>query len=111
MADFRRQRELYERILSENVRCVVLRRWPWNYHCGIWQKHKPDANGREYDIILNRTRGVECGKVTLIHEIEHIRDDLEGTARTNPIVEGRALQFYKRNKRFVASLWERYVQD
>ena len=62
----RAEQEAYEKVLREHVHAVALKKWPFHYHCGYWDKHKPDAHGREYTIHLNKTRGVACGKVTLI---------------------------------------------
>jgi hypothetical protein len=105
-----KEREMYEKILRENVSDIKLKRWPFSYHCGLWNKHKPDANNREYTICINKTQGVESGKLTLIHELIHIRDDLEGLAdQPNHNVESRAIRFYEKNKRFVDYLWEQYI--
>ncbi len=106
-----REQDLYETVLREHVRAVVFKRWSYNYHCGIWKKHKPDENGLQYSIHLNKTRSVRCGKVTLIHELVHIRDDLEGIARSNGATEDKAMAFYEKNKRFVDRLWKKYVSS
>lgn len=111
MHQIRRERDLYERALRENVSVVVLKRWPFNYHCGIWGKHKPDEKGRQYFIHLNRTRGVDCIKATLIHELVHICDDLEGIKRSNGATEDKAWTFYEKNRRFVDYLWKKYVNN
>jgi|SRR3989338_3420586 len=109
MRQNKKEQDLYELILKEHVTAVILKRWPYNYHCGFWDKCKPDKNGRQYLIQLNRTRGVDCGKVTLIHELIHIRDDLDGIERSNKATEDNTWIFYEKNKRFVDYLWEKYV--
>jgi len=111
MPQDRRERDLYEMVLEEHVSKVLLKRWPFNYHCGIWKKHPPDENGREYEIHLNKTRGVRCGKMTLIHELVHILDDLNGVERSNGATEDEALEFYENNQRFVDHLWRKYVRN
>ncbi len=103
------ERDLYETVLREQVSAVVLKKWPYNYHCGIWEKHKPDENGRQYQIHLNKTRGIACGKMTLIHELVHICDDLEGIERSNAATEDKAIEFCDHNQKFVDYLWEKYV--
>lgn len=109
MRQDRKERDLYEMVLREHVSAVVLKRWPFNYHCGIWEEHKPDENGRQYRIHLNKTRGIRCGKMTLIHELVHILDDLEGVERSNGATEDKATGFYENNRRFVDYLWRKYV--
>lgn len=99
----------YKRILSDRVSSVMLKRWPYNGNCGRWEKHKPDEKGKDYSIYLNRTRGKRCGKITLIHELEHIIDDLTGVVREHGVIEGTAVEFCEKNWRFVGRLWERYV--
>ena len=101
MRQNKREQDLYEMVLREHVSAVVLKRWPFNYHCGFWDKHKPDENGRQYTIRLNRTRGVDCGKITLVHELVHIHDDLEGVQRSNAATEDKAWDFCEKNRRFV----------
>ncbi len=110
MQQNKKEQNLYERILKEHVSAVILKRWPYNYHCGLWNKHKPDETGRQYIIQLNKTRSVDCGKVTLIHELIHICDDLGGVERSNGATEDKTLVFYENNKRFVNYLWEKYIK-
>ncbi len=109
MQQDKREKDLYELVLKDHVRAITLKQWPFNYHCGIWDKHKPDENGRQYFIHLNKTRGVDCMKATLIHELVHICDDLEGIERSNRDTEGKAMIFYEQNKKFVDYLWIKYV--
>ncbi len=109
MRDDEKEQDLYERVLREKVSAVTLKRWSFDYHCGIWGKHKPDENGRPYFIHLNRTRGVDCMKATLIHELVHICDDLEGIERSNGATEDKAWTFYEKNREFVDYLWIKYV--
>jgi len=111
MRQDKRERYLYERVLKEQVSAVVLKQWPYNYHCGIWDKHKPDENGCQYLIRLNKTKGADCMKVTLIHELVHICDDLEGIVRLNGATEDKALAFCEKNRRFVNHLWIKYVNN
>ncbi len=105
----RREQQVYEEVFREHVHSVVLKRWSYNYHCGIWEKHKPDALGRSYSIYLNKTRGIDCGKVTLFHELVHIRDDVAGITRTNGDTECKARTFCQHNYRFVNSFWNRFI--
>ena len=105
----KREQDLYERILREKISAVNLKRWPFNYDCGNWGKHKPDKKGRQYFIHLNKTRGVECMKVTLFHELVHIHDDLEGTERSDVDTEDRALAFCNKNKEYVDYVWRKYI--
>ncbi|MBI2632636.1 hypothetical protein HYW75_06530 [Candidatus Pacearchaeota archaeon] len=100
---------LYEMVLREHIRAILLKRWPFNYYCGIWEKHKPDINGRQYIIKLNKTKGTICGKITLIHEITHILDDIVGVRRTEAATEDKAIILYERHKSFVDYLWRKYV--
>ncbi|MBI4182119.1 MAG: hypothetical protein HY520_04090 [Candidatus Aenigmarchaeota archaeon] len=98
---------------TDSMRCtakhIPLKKWPWQYYCGLLDTHKPDEEGRQYTIRLNRTRGERCGKVTLIHELTHILEDLEGIERSNAATESVALAFAERNGDFVDYLWKRYV--
>ena len=107
----KREQDLYETVLREHVSTVVLKQWPYDYHCGIWDRHKPDEKGHQYTIRLNKTRGVDCGKVTLVHELVHIRDDIEGIERSHSSTEAKALAFYEKNKKFVDRLWRKYVNN
>lgn len=109
MRQNKKEQDLYKKVLREHVSAIILKRWPYNYHCGVWDKHEPDENSRRYIIYLNHTRGVFCGKVTLIHELVHISDDLEGITRSNIKTEEKAMEFWENNKRFVDYLWEKYV--
>ena len=102
---------MYEMVLGEHISAIVLKRWPFNHHCGIWEKHEPDESGRQYRILLNKTRGIRCGKMTLIHELVHICDDLNEVERSNGATEDKALGFYENNRGFVDYLWRRYVNN
>ena len=103
------KKSLYEIIIKKHVSAIIPKQWPFNYDCGNWDKHHPDENGRRYIIRLNKTRGVECGKTTLIHELVHINNDLEGIEISEGETEDKALTFCKKNKKFVDYLWEKYV--
>lgn len=109
MRQCKREKDLYETALREHVSAIFLKQWPFDYYCGILDKYSPDKNGRRYTIKLNKTKGVNCGKITLVHELIHILDDLEGVERSNAATENKAWIFYEKNRRFVDYLWRKYV--
>ncbi|MEK6825807.1 MAG: hypothetical protein AABY00_03400 [Nanoarchaeota archaeon] len=99
----------YEVALRDHVSAVTFKCWPFHYYCGLLDKHQPDEKGCTYSIRLNKTRGFSCGKVTLIHELTHILEELEHLQRSNAKTESEALRFCKRNRKFVNYLWEKYI--